>query len=210
VAVLQIDLQGSGDSEGDFADARWEHWKDDAAAAVAWLQARSGRPPGLWGLRLGALLALDVARTVPVARLLLWQPVLNGASFMTQFLRLRVAGGMLDAEQAGGGTKELRAHLQTGEALEVAGYMLAPQLAASIDALDAGLMAPACPTDWIELVATAERPIPPAAQRVASVWTPPAQLHKIAGPAFWSTQEISESAELLAATCALFEGASHG
>ncbi len=200
--VLQIDLAGCGDSEGDFGDARWEHWKADLGAASAWLQQRLDRPAGLWGLRLGALLALDYARGAPVAHLLLWQPVLQGAAFLTQFLRLRVAGDMLDAsEAASGGTKQLRAQLQAGEALEIAGYTLAPQLAASIDALDAAQLAPSCPTHWIEIVAAQERPLPPAATRIATVWSQ--QLQKVVCAPFWSTQEIAESPQLVAATCAL-------
>ncbi|MES2316897.1 MAG: hydrolase 2, exosortase A system-associated [Pseudomonadota bacterium] len=202
--VLQIDLGGCGDSDGEFADARWEHWKADLDAATAWLHERVGQPVGLWGLRLGALLALDYARSAPVAQLLLWQPVLQGAAFMTQFLRLRVASDMLDTEQApGGGTKALRAQLQAGEAIEIAGYVLAPELAASIDALDAAQLAPSCPVQWIEVVATPERALPPAALRLAAGWANPPVLHKVVCAPFWSTQEIAESDALVAATCGL-------
>jgi exosortase A-associated hydrolase 2 len=208
IGVLQIDLQGCGDSDGEFADARWQHWKDDVAAASAWLGRRLNRPVGLWGLRLGALLALDYARSAPVAQLLLWQPVLQGAAFMTQFLRLRVASGMLDEDSQAGGTKELRAALLAGQAQEVAGYVLAPQLVAAIDALDAAHLTPPCPVHWIEVVAAPERPVPPVALRVAAAWqvAPP---HKVAALPFWTTQEIAESAALIAATCALFEGGAH-
>lgn len=213
--VLQIDLHGCGDSDGDFADARWEHWKDDIATASAWLAQRLGKPVGLWGLRLGALLALDYARSArePVAQLVLWQPVLQGATAMTQFLRLRVASGMLDdTAEASEGTKALRAALQAGEVLEIAGYLLAPELLAAIDAADAVKLAPPCPVQWIELVAAAERPIAPAALRVAAEWERQGAapvLHKVVAPYFWATQEIAESPELVAATCALFEGAPH-
>jgi exosortase A-associated hydrolase 2 len=202
--VLQIDLAGCGDSDGDFGDARWDLWKHDVGAASAWLQQRLDRPVGLWGLRLGALLALDYARGAPVSQLLLWQPVLQGAAFMTQFLRLRVAGDMFDASEAGGGgTKELRAQLQAGEALEIAGYLLAPELAASIDALDAAQLAPACPTHWIEMVASPERAVPPAASRTASAWSTPPHMHSVVCAPFWTTQEVTESPQLVAATCAL-------
>ena len=207
--VLQVDLHGCGDSDGEFADARWEHWKEDIADASAWLQQKLAQPVGLWGLRLGALLALDYARTAaqPVAQLLLWQPVLQGAAFMTQFLRLRVASEMLDdSAEASGGTKALRAALLAGEPQEVAGYVLAPQLVAAIDAADALTLAPPCPVHWIEIVASSERPVPPAALRVATGWGREAAVHKVASPAFWSTQEIAESPELIAATCALLEG----
>lgn len=208
--VLQIDLGGCGDSEGEFGDARWETWKADIKAASTWLEQRLGQPVGLWGLRLGALLALDYARSTPVARLLLWQPVLQGSTFLTQFLRLRVAGSMLDAtEAASGGTKELRAQLQAGEALEIGGYLLAPQLAAAIDGLDVAQMAPACPTDWIEIVPSPERPMPPAAVRVAAAWEQAPVMQKVASAPFWSSQEIVESYPVIFATCAPFGGRLH-
>ena len=35
--VLQVDLLGCGDSTGDFADATWAAWLDDAQAAHRWL-----------------------------------------------------------------------------------------------------------------------------------------------------------------------------
>src|SRR5437763_1590993 len=57
--VLQIDLYGCGDSSGDFGDAHWDLWKQDLAAGAAWLRQRLDQPITLWGLRLGALLAID-------------------------------------------------------------------------------------------------------------------------------------------------------
>jgi exosortase A-associated hydrolase 2 len=209
-AVLLLDLHGCGDSDGDFGDARWEQWKADIAAASAWLAARSGRPVGLWGLRLGALLALDYARGAaqPVAQLLLWQPVTAGAAFLTQFLRLRLAGAMLDPDAAGATTAGLRAELAGGAPLEVAGYLLAPQLAAALDTLDAATLAPPCPTDWLEIVAAPERPLPPAAARVAAAWQGAGAalaVHGVACAPFWSTQEIAECPALIAATCAALE-----
>jgi exosortase A-associated hydrolase 2 len=210
--VLQIDLHGCGDSDGEFGDARWQHWKDDLAAACHWLAQRSGRAPGLWGLRLGALLALDYARSasVPVAQLVLWQPVLQGATFLTQFLRLRVASAMLDHDAAEGaaGTKELRAALQAGEALEVAGYLLAPALAAAIDALDALQLAPPCPVHWIEVVASDQRALAPAALRVAAEWERQGRapaMNKAVAPQFWTTQEIAQAPALVELTCALLQ-----
>ena len=207
-AVLLVDLHGCGDSDGDFADARWHHWKGDLAAASAWLTARVERPVGLWGLRLGALLALDYAHTAaqPVAQLVLWQPVTDGAQFLTQFLRLRVAGAMLDQGAPGATTSALRAELAQGQTLEVGGYMLAPEMAASIDALNAAQLSPSCPTDWLEIVAAPERPLPPGAGRVAASWQRPAvSVQTVACAQFWSTQEIVECPALIAATIAALE-----
>jgi exosortase A-associated hydrolase 2 len=38
--VLQVDLFGCGDSDGDFRDASWETWVDDLTTAFGWLQER--------------------------------------------------------------------------------------------------------------------------------------------------------------------------
>ena len=211
--VLLIDLHGTGDSDGDFGEARWEQWKADLAAASAWLEQRLDRPVGLWGLRLGALLALDYAHGAaqPVAQLLLWQPVTDGAAYLTQFLRLRLAGAMLNlstAPDAGGGAAvatgaDLRASLAAGAALEVAGYMLAPQMAAALERLHAAPLAPACPTAWLEIVGAAERPLPPGAARTLAAWAgagAAAAASTVACTPFWATQEISECPALIEAT----------
>ena len=42
--VLQIDLLGCGDSAGDFADATWAAWLDDAQAAHRWLAGHGHGP----------------------------------------------------------------------------------------------------------------------------------------------------------------------
>ncbi len=209
VAVLQIDLGGCGDSAGEFADASWNGWLDDTEAACTWLAQRSGVTVGLWGLRLGATLALDYAASRSrVARLLLWQPVASGAAFLTQFLRLRLANAILqDGASTRGGTEALREDLRAGETLDIAGYELAPRLALALDALDVSRMAvTGCPVYWFEVVASAERQLAPATARTA--WHLRAlgvDLHTqtVAGPQFWNTQEIEESPALLAATVAI-------
>ena len=143
-SVLQIDLQGCGDSGGDFGEARWELWHDDLALAAAWLATHADGPVHLWGLRLGALLAADHLRQAPhsFAGLLLWQPVISGTQFMTQFLRFRLGAEMLSGAAAGKGTEQLRAQLAAGAALEIAGYELAPPLASAIERLDLAALAP--------------------------------------------------------------------
>jgi len=216
VAVLQIDLGGCGDSAGEFADARWEGWLDDTGAARAWLEQRTGLPVGLWGLRLGATLALDYAAArAPVASLLLWQPVAAGATFLTQFLRLRLANAILqEGATTRGGTEALREDLRAGETLDIAGYELAPQLALALDALDVSHMAvTGCPVHWIEVVATAERPLAPATAR--TTWHLRAlgvdlHTHTVVAPQFWNTQEIEECPALLAASVALFAETQQG
>jgi exosortase A-associated hydrolase 2 len=213
--VLQIDLHGCGDSSGEFADARWDTWKADIALARAWLGARLGVGVGLLGLRLGALLALDYARTAaqPVDRMLLWQPVTSGRGYLTQLLRLRLAAGLLQEDGEKTSTDGLRAALRAGSSLEIAGYELAPELALAIDSIEATEMAPpGAPVHWFEIVAAAGRQLAPAASRVVSDWREQgANVHVelVCGEPFWATQEITECPALVEATAAACREAAH-
>jgi exosortase A-associated hydrolase 2 len=209
-ASLLIDLHGCGDSQGELKDSSWAIWKKDLAAAYAWLKQHHPRPISLLGLRLGALLALDFLNDEKPAikQLLLWQPVLNGQLFLTQFLRLRLAGDMLSGNNdASGGTKAIRSALQAGEVIAIAGYELAPQLALPIDALNAANYAPsACRVDWLEQQTEAHAELAPTKQKIAGLWKQQAsdlQLTSWKGPDFWATQEISACPELIALTVQL-------
>ena len=210
-AVLQIDLFGCGDSSGDFGDASWELWRDDVALGVKWLRERAGGRVTLWGLRLGALLALDAARDCDPAPagFLLWQPVLSGEQMLTQFLRLRVASEMIAQGAATTGTQDLRRALHAGSRIEIAGYDLAPALAQAMDGLKlADLAPPGVPVHWLEIVAEAGRTLPPAVQRVADVWASagvPFEVRCVQGEPFWNTLEIAECPALLAATATVFD-----
>jgi exosortase A-associated hydrolase 2 len=205
-AVLQIDLYGCGDSSGDCADARWETWKQDLRIALAWLKARVSGPLSLWGLRLGATLAADLARDsrLDIDQLLLWQPVGSGEVSLTQFLRLRLAAEMLADGTAQTGVRELRESLRRGTVLEIAGYDLHPDLAAQIDALRLADMVPAVRrVHCLEVSAMEEPSLSPVSKRVLEAWRSRGlETHATAvrGEAFWSTIEITECEALLVAT----------
>ena len=210
VSVLLLDLHGCGDSAGDFGDATWDGWLRDIAAARAWIEARLERTAGLWGLRVGALLAVLHAQRAPAPpeRLLLWQPVTNGSGYLNGFLRLRLAGELLAGGSDSGGTEALREALGAGESLEIAGYTLNPQLAAGLDAADARASGPRCPVHWFEVTAAAGRPLPPAAVRVADTWRlqgSRVDVHPVPGPQFWTAPETIDCPALLAATLACLE-----
>ncbi|NML60325.1 hydrolase 2, exosortase A system-associated [Massilia sp. RP-1-19] len=213
IAVLQLDLSGCGDSAGDFEDARLALWREDIKAGAAWLSQRLGRPVGMWGLRLGALLALDYARNTPECPyVLLWQPVQQGSSVLTQFLRLKVAselGGEPGA--AGRSTRALRESLREGNVLEIAGYRLHPALADDLDSLEITALADtACPIHWFEVAGAATSLAPVSARIVAAIEAAGTAVHlqMVAGPTFWATQEIEEAPELVDATVRMFATAS--
>lgn len=205
--VLLLDLYGTGDSSGDFGQAHWSQWRQDMLAGVTWLLDHGARKVDFWGLRTGALLALDVARELESAdildHILLWNPVLKGQVFVTQFLRLRMAADL--ANSAGGvDTQQLRAALQQGESVEVAGYDLAPELVLPMEALDLQVLPPrpGVRVDWFEL-AGENRPISPASAKLVEAWRATdvdVDIHQVVGDAFWSTPEITLAPDLLDAT----------
>lgn len=212
LGVLQIDLYGCGDSEGNFGDATWEIWKDDVACARQWLIRKGFRSIHFWGLRLGALLALDYVREAEIdsAKFVLWQPVVNGKLFLTQFLRLKLVSGLIsDDIDKVSNVQVFREKLAAGELLEVAGYMLSPTLAATIDALKLSqLITKNSEIYWFEITPDVERGLPPASVSVVDTWNQSNIFSKvvcISGLPFWATQEISECPELLTATVQVFE-----
>jgi exosortase A-associated hydrolase 2 len=209
-ATLLLDPYGTGDSEGDFADASWETWRSDVGTAIAFLAARGHGRIALVGLRLGALLALDAARRVDgVERIVLWQPVLRGDQMLTQFLRLRLAAGLTGGRSAGETTASLRARLQAGETLEIAGYALAPALATAIDGLRLGPLGveAGVPLDWVA-VETSDAPPSPAQQEIVDDWRRhglQVRLHRAAAEPFWSLQETTLAPALIELTASLVE-----
>lgn len=202
-SVLQIDLYGCGDSSGDFGDARWPIWHNDLHLACAWLAQRVDGPLTLWGLRLGALLALDFASRaqLPLARLLLWQPELDGRRCIDRFLRLRLAARLLDggAPDAPG---QARAELANGRPVEVAGYLLASALAHAIDDVHAGALLPAVPVYWLDYRAPQQAGAAPPRQLAQQWRSQGAAVHMATfgdGP-FWHSGELLACPQLLDAT----------
>jgi exosortase A-associated hydrolase 2 len=203
-AVLQVDLTGCGDSAGDFGDATWEAWQDDVRRAHTWLLAQTAGPTILWGLRTGASLAVELASALPgIQRLLLWQPVVNGDQFITQFLRIKLASEMLGGSQIQSGTKDLRTKLEAGENIEVGGYMLGAVMARNLARLKLADTPPSCPVTWLEVGTEDSNHPTPASQRIVDAWrAADVKVHTrtVAGEPFWVTQEITECPSLIEST----------
>src|SRR5579863_10183513 len=174
LGVLTVDLYGCGDSGGDFSDARWEIWRDDLAVPVRWLQAQGQDRISLWGLRLGALLAMDFAvrSQETYERIVLWQPVLSGRNMLTQFFRMNLdeadrglpAGQLTDAE--------LRKSLPAAQNVEVAGYELSWELIRAIDRMEIAPLAKSVsgPIYWTEFREHTETPLQTDSLRVIEEW----------------------------------------
>ena len=76
----------------------------------------------------------------------------------------------------------------------------------AIDALDAAALTPlGMPVHWLELVRTADSPLPAAALRIAAQWQQQQvalTLQQLSGPPFWNTPDTTTSEALIALTCA--------
>ena len=202
-AVLQIDLHGCGDSSGEFADASWANWLADVATAARWLRTRHAAPLWLWGLRSGCLVAAEAAPLLgEPCHFLFWQPAVAGKTQLQQFLRLKMAAEMLDGK-ATGVTDALRAQLQAGHAVNIAGYTLGPALALGLSQAQLQPPAAASRSIWLETSTRAEATLLPATQTAVSAWRKAGHeidAAAVTGPAFWQTQEIEDAPALITAT----------
>jgi exosortase A-associated hydrolase 2 len=219
VEVLRFDLEGCGDSPGDFGDTTWAGWVQDVIAAATWLRrgAHDPVPRWWWSLRAGSLLAADALRALPAAErpagVIAWQPVVQGRLALAQFLRLLAAADALAnrtaaADEAGGAVKAARRALAEGRSVPVAGYRLSPAVAAGFEAAAMEPWPAGVGLDWIELGALEAAPLPPAARGAVE------RLHAAgvdvrsttaSGPAFWQTVEVEEAPALLAVSARAIE-----
>lgn len=201
--VVQRDLAGCGDSEGEFGEATWSAWQSDVLADVRAVPA--GLPIWLWCHRAGALLAPHALAARPDANLLLWQPALSGSQHLQQFLRLH-AGARIVGNAGDDVTPPLQ-RLRAGTRVELGGYEISPELALGMEASRLEL-----PLDWhgravwLELTALAPPELSLPSTRCVAAWRERgAQVHAeaLSGPAFWQTQEIEDCDALIERTVQL-------
>ncbi len=206
---LLLDYHGTGDSDGDFADTAWEQWRDDALTAYHWLASQGYEHVVLWGVRVGALLAAELASQERqyFSRLILWQPVLDGQAFLTQFFRIRLAM-LMDRGEQKETTQQMRQQLQQGHNIEVAGYTITPEIAIALDTKKISVYQDIeIPMDWFEVVMDGEGAFSLASQKIIAAWRQrgiTVNTYSYQGPAFWQLHERELTPELLEKTTTLF------
>lgn len=203
--TLVLDPYGTGDSAGEHADATWAQWRADLGRGIDWLERCGHGCVALWGLRLGAAMAAQLAHEHPsVPRLLLWQPVFDGKQFYTQFLRIRIAAE-LNLPDRTKSTGELRQKSAAGETIEVSGYEIGPTLAAELDALtvDRAAFAPPRHCDWFEVrTESEEQTLLPASARLVELLRGEGAVVEsavVCGPPFWQVHERELAPQLVEA-----------
>lgn len=131
IGVLRFDFRGEGDSDRDFERANLETRVEDACFAVDKVRELdpSVTDVTLLGLRFGAAVAAAAAvRHGNVARLVLWDPVIDGAAYMQGVLRLNLMFQMALHQKVVENREALVARLVRGETINIEGYELAEPL----------------------------------------------------------------------------------
>jgi exosortase A-associated hydrolase 2 len=211
--VWAPDLYGTGDSDGEFADARWDLWIRDMQRIVGMAkEASGGGPLVLWGVRAGALLLLDTARHggFRASHALFWQPVAYGEVFMQQLLRMKLASQMLSSAAERQTSAALRAQLAGGAGIEAGGYWLSPELYQAVSEARATGAGTSFGAATILEVAPAEgRSLSPASAgfvRELESAGIRSSGRVVTGPAFWGTVEVELAPRLLEATASVLDG----
>lgn len=201
--VMVPDLYGCGDSAGEFGEADWIGWQGDLSACVNHLRQTETGPLVFWGIRTGCMLLSQLAQLPDApkpAASVFWQPVLDGDLFLMQFLRLRMATGMMEGRKES--TRELRARLDAGESLEVAGYSLSSKLAHGL--AESRLEPPMTgPVHWFEVVTSDDSGLAAQSSRCIDSWRSmgiTVHAATCTGVPFWSAQEIREVPGLIELT----------
>jgi exosortase A-associated hydrolase 2 len=214
--VLLPDLYGTGDSEGEFREARVEHWLEDLELACSFAAGRGSPVEAVLAVRLGCALAVAAARrgALPVqASSAWWQPALDGKRYLAQFLRLRVAAGSMRGAAAET-VEGLRERSAGGEVLTVAGYELSPALVKGLEALSVEALPPGSGRlHWFEFVrdAAAAPPLPATRfiERARAAGASVA-IETVAAEPFWLSSEIVSLPDVSDRTAALLACASGG
>lgn len=206
IGTLVMDFHGTGESDGEHGEANWAGWLDDIRSAIDWLDDQAGGCIALLGIRLGFPLAVSALRGDSKGRALIaWQAVVDGKSYFTQFMRMKIAGNMdrvdLPKETTGG----MRAQLAAGERIEIAGYEIHPELGVAIDQLKLADLLPPSTTKiaWFEKAGGSEGTLSPASEKLIDAWQlagANAEVMLFDGPAFWALHDRYLAPELVQMT----------
>lgn len=124
--VLRFDYMGHGDSDGVFEQATVTTRLADIGSAVQMLRKETGvAQVSLLGLRLGATLASLSANSLPgVTRLVLWDPIVDGAAYMQEVLLSNLATQSAVHQKILYTREQLVAQMQAGQSVNIEGYGL--------------------------------------------------------------------------------------
>jgi uncharacterized protein len=136
-AVLRFDYRGNGDSSGEFSESSLESALSDVARAIEFLKARTGAARvGLLGLRFGATVASRIADTrSDVSTLVLWSPIVDGARYMQELLRVNLGTQMTVYREIRHDREDLLRAMKAGSTANADGYEMSLPMFEQVSAI---------------------------------------------------------------------------
>jgi len=209
-AVFSLDYFGTGDSEGDFAEAKLDLWLQNIKDAYNWLIEAGAKVVHLFTLRFSSLLVspLHSVMDLQFGKVVICQPILDGNMMMGQFLRLRTAANMLSGKQKET-ISDLKALLKNNESVEIAGYELNPDLYHAISELRLESLSRNAANEmfWINVASDINKTQSPVVKKmVEKLRMQSINLSEcdVLGAPFWTSVEITDAPELLNTVKSIF------
>ncbi|MCG8611335.1 MAG: hydrolase 2, exosortase A system-associated [Pseudomonadales bacterium] len=205
IASVYFDYFGSGESQGHFHDGSVTRYTEDLVSVVELLKSQGYESITLLGIRCGALIALNAAKTLDIDRLLFWNPVLNGKLWVNQFFRLRIAASMASGDAQNVSAKTIREELEAQQYTEIAGYRVSQTFVDEMEstsletilediAQSRNTVNILCNTTLFEVNSLSDNAVTPVLGKAADLLRAKnvnVQVIAIPGDQFWMTQEIT-------------------
>ena len=197
IPVVTLDYAGTGDSQGEFEEVTPEDWIEDILVAGRWLLDHGVEKIVIWGVRFGSLLTIchqqRLLDELPIVAQIHWKPVTNGKMFANQFIRIKQANRMMNADDQQ--KVNWREHILAGNPTEIAGYSMTAEMLTGIDQLKVPTdFIPQAPFLWLDLGSTTATP---AVTRFTNSWSEDdVKLVCQEAPAFWQVPEVFDLPEL--------------
>jgi pimeloyl-ACP methyl ester carboxylesterase len=210
-AVLFFAYRGTGDSDGEFANATLTAWSEDILDAVQFAcKTFPQSTPGLIGLRLGASLAAQVGEHLNIRNFILMEPVLRGRSFLMQLGARQKIRAALTEQEAGENSlsenlsaKNSTAQNNNSQFEDMDGWPLGAAMREELHALDLSAHPPrlnASPAPGVLLLQIGPRDkIASSLEQFAGALDTAAKVRAVVMPPFWNRLDYVSPAPLLKA-----------
>lgn len=210
MGLLNIDPFGTGDSEGLYRQTNWQTLEEALLLGADKAKSLGYHRVILLGIRVGALVAMDIAPRIPnLHSLIFWQPSISGQSALTQLLRIKLAASLGRSEDAGS-IKQFEQMSSEGQMIEISGYEVSPEhfqslkqahFEQSIDAVEQ-------PIYWLTTLASAERKPPRAESQFLEKWVgngKKIEHFEVIAPPFWQVHERTLAPTVIEQTVTLLK-----
>jgi len=128
--VERFHYRSAGDSDGESLDLGFTSMVEDAVAAARRLRTERGvEQVAFLGTRLGALVAAAAAREVPASPVVLWEPVVDPATYFEEVFRYKLIQDVMQSRfRSGPARRSLRQEIEEEGFADVLGFPLPRKL----------------------------------------------------------------------------------